>query len=121
MAPGKQSVLSSTFFKNPKLTTVKKHKKLERKATAPPTVRRTKSKVDKKKAEELKREKVVAEGAAGWQRYLRDKGDPDADTFRTDMMFHTFGPAPPNRSPDHYANHYSDAESSSINHSGNSV
>jgi len=110
MAPGKQSVLSSHFFKNPKPKTVKKHKKLERQAAGLPSVRRGKPKVDKKKVEELKREKMVADGAAGWRRYLHDKGDPDADTIRTDMMFHSFGPAPPDRSPDHFANHDSDAE-----------
>jgi hypothetical protein len=120
MAPGKQSVLSSTFFKHPKLKTVKKHKKLERQATGLPAVQRTKPKVDKKKAEELKREKVVADGAAGWRRYLHDKGDPDADTIRTDTLFHSFGPAPPDRSPDHFANHDSDAEYTS-NRSDESV
>lgn len=115
MAPGKQSVLSSTFFKHPKVKTVKKHEKLEREAAGLPSTRRTKPKVDKKKAEELKRDKVVAEGSAGWQRYLRDKGDPDADTIRTDALFHTFGPAPSERSPDHNANHESDEECSSSN------
>jgi hypothetical protein len=97
MAPGKQSVLSSAFFKNPKVKTVKKHQKLERQAAGLPTARRTKAKVDKKKAEELQREKVVAEFSAGWRRYLREKGDPDADTIRTDMLYHAFGPSPPDR------------------------
>ena len=120
MAPCKQSVLSSAFFKNPKLKTVKKHQKLERQAASLPVVRRTKTKLDKKKAEEVQREKAVADGSAGWRRYLHDKGDPDADTIRTDMLFHSFGPAPPDRSPNHFANHDSDAECNN-NHSDESV
>ena len=99
MAPSKQSVLSlNTFFKNPKLKTVKKHQKLERKAAGLPAMQRArKPKVDKKKEEERKLEKVVAEGSEQWRQYLHKTGDPNADTIRTDMLFHTFGPAPPNR------------------------
>ena len=71
--------------------------------------------------EELKCEKMVADGAAGWRRYLHDKGDADADTIRTDMMFHSFGPAPPDRSPDYFANHDSEAEECTSNLSDQSV
>jgi hypothetical protein len=42
-------VLSSAFFKNPKVKTVKKHQKLERQAAGLPTARQTKPKVEKKK------------------------------------------------------------------------
>jgi hypothetical protein len=74
MAPGKQSVLPSAFFKNRKEKTVNKHQKLERHAAGLPTTRRIEPKVDKKKAAELKREKVVANFSAGWRRYLHEKG-----------------------------------------------
>ena len=111
MAPAKQSVLSlSTFFKNPKLKTVKKHKKLERKAAGlPATQGPKKPKIDKKKEEERKREAAVAVGSEQWRRYLHKSGDPDADTIRTDMLFHSFGPAPPYRPTDHFANDDSSA------------
>jgi len=106
MAPAKQSVLSlSTFFKNPKLKTVKKHKQLERKAAGlPATQGPKKPKIDKKKEEERKREEAVAVGSEQWRRYLHKSGDPDADTIRTDMLFHTFGPAPPYRRTDRSVN-----------------
>ena len=108
MAPGKQSVLPSAFFKNRKEKTVNKHQKLERHAAGLPTTRRIEPKVDKKKAEELKREKVVANFSAGWRSYLHEKGDPDADTIRTDMLYHAFGPCPPERAAEHNENYDSD-------------
>jgi hypothetical protein len=92
MAPVKQSLLSlHTFMKNPKLSMVKKHQKLEKIAAGLPVKYRTKPKVDKKREERLKQEKVISEGAEEWRCYLAASGHADANTFRTDVMFEAYG------------------------------
>lgn len=101
MGPSKQSVLPiGMFMKNPKLSTKKKHSKLEKKALGVYTKR--KPFVDKKKEQRLKDEKEIADGADGWRRHLQRAGDADADTFRTDIMYQAYGPA-----PDPHTGHYS--------------
>ena len=94
MAPIKQSLLPlGMFVKTPKLSTTKKHAKLERKSLGLPATRQ-KPFVDKKREQRIHDEKVIAEGAEGWRRHLERAGDPDANSFRTDIMFEAYGPAP---------------------------
>ena len=95
MAPViKQTLLPlGMFVKNPKVSTKKKHKKLERRSECRHAIRK-KPFVDKKRQQRIQEEKDLAEGAEGWRRYLDRSGDPDADTTRTDIMFQAFGPAP---------------------------
>jgi hypothetical protein len=94
MAPIKQSLLPlGMFVKTPKLSTKKKHAKLERKSLGLPATRK-KPYVDKKREQRIKDEKVTADGAEGWRRHLERAGDTDANIFRTDIMFEAYGPAP---------------------------
>ena len=94
MAPvSKQSLLPlGMFVKNPKLSTKKKHTKLERKSMGLSTICKKKSIVEKKIQERINKEKELAEGAEGWRRHLERAGDPEADTCRTDMLFLAYGP-----------------------------
>jgi hypothetical protein len=93
------------FIKNPKLSTKKKHKKLETKSLGSAT--RKKPFVDKKKQERIKAEKELAEGAECWRRHLESLGDPDADTSRTDILFQAFG-RPRDPITGRYSNDYED-------------
>jgi hypothetical protein len=95
MAPvSKQSLLPlGMFVKNPKVSTKKKHTKLERKSQGLSETRK-KPFVDKKREQRIKEEKDLAEGSEGWRRHLVRAGDPDADFSRTDIMFQAYGPAP---------------------------
>jgi len=94
MAPSKQSVLPiGMFFKNPKVSTKKKHNKLERKSLGLPSTKK-KPFVNKKREQRIKEEKLIAESAEGWRRHLKRAGDTEANSFRTDIMFQAYGPAP---------------------------
>jgi hypothetical protein len=94
MAPSKQSVLPiGMFFKNPKVSTKKKHTKLERKSLGLSSASK-KPFVDKKREARIKEENKLSEGAEGWRRHLERAGDPEADTCRTDIMFQAYGPPP---------------------------
>jgi hypothetical protein len=95
MAPSKQTLIPlGLFVKNPKVSTTKKHLKLERKANSLPQSTRKKPFVDKKRERRIKEEKAIANGAEGWRRHLQKSGHHDADTFRTNIMFQAYGPAP---------------------------
>jgi hypothetical protein len=93
MAPSKQSLLSlGVFMKNPKVSTQKKHQKLENKAFG--VANRKKPYVDKKREQRIKEENEISDGAEGWRKLLVARGVQNPESMRLDLMFLGNGPAP---------------------------
>jgi hypothetical protein len=98
MAPtSKQSLLHiGAFIKNPKLTTLKAHAKIEKKngLTKPSAPLKKKPRVDKKQQKRLKEEKEIHEGGQAWRQYMDAKGFDDVERHDPCLLFQVYG-APP--------------------------
>jgi hypothetical protein len=95
--PSKQSLLPiAAFIKNPKMSTLKTHQKIEKKnglaKAAPPHKKQTRA--DKQQLKRLKEEKVIHEGGQAWRQYMNAKGFDDVERHDPCLLFQVYGPAP---------------------------
>ena len=86
----KQSLLPiGQFFKQPSVSTITKHKKIEAKHHIP-----KKPRVDRKKQERPAREESLMKGAEGWKHFLQESGVMNVKRFNHEILFMVHGDAP---------------------------